>query len=60
MKVVFMDGDQDIMEHEIKGEDLKQIFNIGDQLTDSELKKMKQAIYEIPKIQNDQLHREER
>lgn len=60
MKVVFMDSDQDIMEHEIKGEDLKQIFHIGDQLTDFELEKMKQAICEMPEIQNDQLHREEK
>lgn len=44
MKIVFIAEDQDSKEYETDTQDLKRIIQIADNLSDSELEKMKQAI----------------
>lgn len=44
MKIVFIAEDQDSKEYKTDTQDLKRIIQIADNLSDSELEKMKQAI----------------
>lgn len=50
MKIVFFDENEHSKEFETEAQDLKQIFQIADNLSDPELDKMKLAIDRFPQV----------
>lgn len=52
MKLIFLDNNQNIKKHEIESQDLKQLFQIADKLSDNELEKLKTVIDKLPKLLN--------
>lgn len=50
MKIVFVDDNQNIKEHETLSQDIKRIFQIADKLSDTELEKLETIINKLPKI----------
>lgn len=52
MKIMFVDEQDEAKEYETKDQDLKSIFQIADNLSDTELAKMQNTILEITKDKN--------
>lgn len=50
MKIVFVDDNQNIKEHETLSQDIKGIFQIADKLSDTELEKLETIINKLTKI----------
>lgn len=44
MKIIFFDDDKDSKEYETSGQDIEQVFQLGEQLSDPELERVSLAI----------------
>lgn len=50
MKIVFLDDNQNIKEHETQSQDIKELFQIADKISDIELEKLETTINRLPGI----------
>ena len=50
MKIIFFDDNQNIKEYKTKSQDIKNIFQIADKLSDTELENLEIVINNLPKI----------